>query len=180
MWPWSCCRLWLSRRHGIGGLMRLTRSSRKNTKIAILFSDHGSGNHLTSILKICFQAFGVAGALCAVGGVTESRPEPDDIPLAQRLPDRGVSGGCRLRDPHLAGCLCDPGQRDRSRGTRMDKATTLVFWWNAAWPALAVAAYAAWLHVMLRSRSVYAAFSGETGGADEGRPRSRGCPHPRP
>jgi hypothetical protein len=53
-------------------------------------------------------------------------------------------------------------------GNKMDKATTLVFWWKVAWPALAVAAYAAWLHVMVRSRSVYAAFSGQVGAPMKG------------
>ena len=49
-------------------------------------------------------------------------------------------------------------------GNKQDNATILMFIWDAAWPALAVALYAIWLLVVLRSRSVSAAFTGETGG----------------
>jgi hypothetical protein len=51
---------------------------------------------------------------------------------------------------------------------KQDRATVLLLWWDVAWPALGVAAYAAWLHVMLRSRSVHAAFTGQSGAAMAG------------
>jgi hypothetical protein len=48
-------------------------------------------------------------------------------------------------------------------GEAQDRATILKLWWKVAWPALAVVAYAGWSQVMLQSRSVYAAFSGQSG-----------------
>lgn len=44
-------------------------------------------------------------------------------------------------------------------GAEQDRATILVLWWQFCWPALAAGVYTAWLHAMLRSRSVYSAFT---------------------
>jgi hypothetical protein len=49
-------------------------------------------------------------------------------------------------------------------GADQDKVTTTLLWWQLAWPALAMMAAAAWMQTMLRSRSVYAAFTGDIGG----------------
>jgi hypothetical protein len=140
----------------------------RNAKIAILFSDHGSGNHLTSILKICLQAFGVAGALCAAGGV---------LSLVRNRMTFHLLSVCLIAVYLVLaayvvltwqGAFAILDSETEVDGNKMDKATTLVFWWKVAWPALAVAAYAAWLHVMVRSRSVYAAFSGQVGAPMKG------------
>jgi hypothetical protein len=140
----------------------------RNAKIAILFSDHGSGNHLTSILKICLQAFGVAGALCAAGGV---------LSLVRNRMTYHLLSVCLIAVYLVLaayvvltwqGAFAILDSETEVDGNKMDKATTLVFWWKVAWPALAVAAYAAWLHVMVRSRSVYAAFSGQVGAPMKG------------
>lgn len=48
-------------------------------------------------------------------------------------------------------------------GVKQDSVENLFLWWDVIWPTLMLAAYAAWLHVMLRSRSVYAAFTREKG-----------------
>jgi len=48
-------------------------------------------------------------------------------------------------------------------GADQDKVTLTLLWWRLSWPALAMMAAAAWMQTMLRSRSVYAAFTGETG-----------------
>ncbi len=53
-------------------------------------------------------------------------------------------------------------------GKPQDRATILKLWWHVSWPALAVILYTVWLHVMLRSRSVYAAFTAEAGGPMHG------------
>lgn len=53
-------------------------------------------------------------------------------------------------------------------GAEQDRATVLLFWWKVCWPALAVVLYVAWLHVMMRSRSVYAAFHAAPGDAMDG------------
>jgi len=44
-------------------------------------------------------------------------------------------------------------------GSAQDRATATMFWWSLCWPALAVGLYTGWLHVMLWSRSVNAAFT---------------------
>lgn len=134
-----------------------------NAKVDILFSDFGSGNHLTSFLKVCFQAFGVAGALCLIGGVLSLVR----IRMTYHLIRVCLIAVYVVLASYIAltwhGAFAILDSETEIDGNLMDKATTLVFWWNVAWPALAMAAYAAWLHVMLRSRSVYAAFSGQTG-----------------
>ena len=48
-------------------------------------------------------------------------------------------------------------------GAKQDQVTVLKLWWSMSWPALAMIAYATWLQVMLRSRSVFAAFTRRTG-----------------
>ena len=48
-------------------------------------------------------------------------------------------------------------------GAEQDRATILVLWWKFCWPALAVGVYTVWLHAMLRSRSVYSAFTRKEG-----------------
>ncbi len=48
-------------------------------------------------------------------------------------------------------------------GLDQDKVTLTLLWWQLAWPALAMMAAAAWMQTMLRSRSVYAAFTREEG-----------------
>lgn len=53
-------------------------------------------------------------------------------------------------------------------GDKPVKVTLLRLWWSVAWPALAMALFAAWTHVMLRSRSVYSAFTSEQGPAMAG------------
>jgi hypothetical protein len=53
-------------------------------------------------------------------------------------------------------------------GQKQDRATIFLFWWQVCWPALATLLYVAWLQVMLRSRSVYAAFTREAGEPLEG------------
>ena len=53
-------------------------------------------------------------------------------------------------------------------GQKQDRATLGLFWWSVSWQALALLVYIAWLQVMLRSRSVYAAFTREEGAPLDG------------
>jgi len=124
----------------------------QNTKVAILFSNNGSGNHLTSFLKICLQAFGVVGALCAVSGLLSlvrirAAYHLLRVSLIAVYP---VVAAYVILSWQGSFAIMDSGTE--VGGNAMDKVTTLIFWWNVAWPALAVAAYAAWLQVMLRIR----------------------------
>ena len=53
-------------------------------------------------------------------------------------------------------------------GGAMDRAVVIKWWWGLSWPALAVGLYVFWLHVMLQSRSVYAAYTRRQGPAMRG------------
>lgn len=53
-------------------------------------------------------------------------------------------------------------------GQLQDRATIILRWWSVCWPALATMLYTAWLHIMLSSRSVYAAFTSEEGASLKG------------
>lgn len=135
-----------------------------NTEIAILFQK----NHAESSLKLCFQAFGVLGAVCGVAGLMSlwrNRSTYHLLRIALFAVYLVVAAYVVLVWQASSAILA---AELKVNGADQDKATTLLNWWGACWPALAVAAYAAWCHVMLRSRSVYAAFSGKTGDAMEG------------
>ena len=131
----------------------------RNTEVAILFQ----GKHTTDSLKLCFQAFGVLGAICAVAGAMSLWRNRATYSLLR----------IALIAVHLVvavyvvvvwkGSFAIFAEGVKVDGAAQDKATVILLWWSACWPALAVAAYAAWLQMMLRSRSVYAAFSGKTG-----------------
>ena len=53
-------------------------------------------------------------------------------------------------------------------GAIQDRVTSFALLWQLCWPALAIAVYVAWLSAMLRSRSVYAAFTRRDGPAMDG------------
>ena len=131
----------------------------RNTEVSILFA----GNHATASLKLCFKAFGVLAALCAVAGAMSLWRNRATYHLLRVA----LFAVCLVSAAYVI--LVWQGASAILRadlevdGAKQDKAISLLLWWDAAWPALAVAAYAAWSLVMLRSRSVYAAFSGKTG-----------------
>lgn len=132
----------------------------RNTGVAKLFTDNGSA----WMLRFCLQFFGVVGALCTLSG------------LAGLLRNRASLYA--LRAALAAACLAVTayvGVAWRGtysilaagleiNGSKQDNVSTFLLVWDVVWPALAVALYAAWLLVLLRSRSVCAAFTGETGG----------------
>ena len=59
-------------------------------------------------------------------------------------------------------------ERVAVNGSELDRVAALKWWWSLSWPALAVIAYVFWLHVMLRSRSVYAVYTRQPGPAMRG------------
>jgi hypothetical protein len=132
-----------------------------NPEIAVLFV----GNHVTAGLKFCFQLFGVLSALCAAGGLLS----------LLRIPGACSVLRFSLIGVYLAvavflyfawhGAFAVLKAEIEIDGAKQDRATILLLWWKVCWPALAVAAYAGWLHVMLRSRSVYASFTRKSGDA---------------
>jgi hypothetical protein len=131
----------------------------RNATIHILFQRI----HADSSLQLAFQLFGLLTILCSVAGIVGFF--------------RNRIAWHALRLPLLAVYLivgfylwitwqaCFAVLRDGLKidGEDVDKVITLRFWWSVASPALAVALFAAWTHVMLRSRSVYACFTREKG-----------------
>jgi len=131
----------------------------RNGEIAILFQR----SHATSSLKLVFQLSGVLAVLCALGGAAGLVRNRFTY-QALRLPLFGVYllVGFYVWVTWQASSSILNEQLDVD-GAKQDSATILRLWWSVSWPALALAAYAAWCHVMLRSRSVYAAFTREVG-----------------
>lgn len=125
-------------------------------------------NGLTLTLMVLFPLMGGLGLVCAVAGL---------ISLIRRCATyRLLRASLAAVYPLLAlfvgivwqalfMMLAEGIELD---GEKQDRATVLLRWGSVCWPALATMAYVAWLHVMLRSRSVYAAFTGERGDPLEG------------
>lgn len=136
----------------------------RNAEIHILFQSL----HVDSSLKLIFQLSGVLAILCAAAGAAGFLLNRITW-HALRLPLFGVYllAAFYLWVTWQAGAAIRAGEIDVD-GAKQDRATMLRLWWSVAWPALAMVAYAAWSHVMLRSRSVYAAFTREEGPAMAG------------
>jgi hypothetical protein len=131
----------------------------RNADIQILFQS----NHTDGSLKLTFQLFGLLTILCSVAGIVGF--------FRKRIAWHA------LRLPLLAvylivafylwvtwqACFSILDKELFINGLKQDKVTIMKLWWSVAWPALAMAVFAAWTHVMLRSRSVYAAFTQEKG-----------------
>ena len=136
----------------------------RNPGVAALFA----GNGVTRMLKLSLNLFGVAGILCLLAGAAGwLRNRATFYALRGALGGTLVAVAAYLfaawratRGIHGAGLEID--------GREQDNVSILLFWWGVAWPALAVALYAAWLLVLLRSRSVVAAFTGIGGGPMSG------------
>ena len=136
----------------------------RNAEIHILFQS----THADSSLKLVFQLCGVLAILCAAAGAAGFLLNRISW-HALRLPLFGVYllVGFYAWVTWQAGSAIIANGIDVD-GAKQDKATMFRLWWSVAWPALAMAAFAAWTHVMLRSRSVYAAFTREEGPAMSG------------
>lgn len=132
-----------------------------NADIDILFSK----NHTHSALKLAFQLFGLVGILCAAAGIAGFFRNRITWHIL-RLPLLAVYlvVGYYLWVTWQA-CFSIFENQIEIDATPQDKATILRLWWSVAWPALGMAVFAAWTHVMLRSRSVYATFTREKGPA---------------
>lgn len=131
----------------------------RNAEIHILLQS----THADSSLKLCFQLSGLLAILCAAAGVSGFFRNRITW-HALRLPLFGVYllvGFYAWVTWQAGSAIIDNGID--VDGAKQDKATMLRLWWSVASPALAMAAFAGWTHVMLRSRSVYAAFTREEG-----------------
>ncbi len=139
----------------------LTAFLSRNFYIEVLFQSL----HVDTSLKLIFQLAGVLAILCAAAGVAGLFRNRITW-HALRLPIFGVYllAGFYLWVTWQAGSAIVSNGIDVD-GNKQDNATMLRLWWSVASPALGIATFAAWTHVMLRSRSVYAAFTREHGPA---------------
>jgi hypothetical protein len=127
----------------------------RNGAIAILFQK----DHTTASLKLVFQLFGALSILCALAGaagLVRNRITYQALRLPLLAVYLLVGFYAWITWQACASILTQAIDVD---GAKQDSATRHLLWWSVSSPALAVAAYAAWCHVMLRSRSVYAAFT---------------------
>ena len=132
----------------------------RNSAVGTLFAGNGSGR----TLKLCLQLFGVAGGLCLLAGMAglfRNRLSYHALRVALSVTCLTVVGYVYAVWTAVYSIL---GAGLEINAAKQDNATVLMFIWDVAWPALAVGLYAVWLLVLLRSRSVSAAFTGETGG----------------
>ncbi len=127
--------------------------------IAILFER----NHSTWSIKFIFNLFGVLAVLSAIiGAASLVRNRLTLLTLKILLYGVYLLVAYYLWVTWLA-CSSTLAQGLVVDGIKQDSVENWFLWWSVIWPVLAVAGYAAWLHVMLRSRSVYAAFTCEQG-----------------
>ncbi|MFT4548759.1 MAG: hypothetical protein ACI8XO_001421 [Verrucomicrobiales bacterium] len=131
----------------------------ENTLISILFAE----NNITQALKICFWIFGAVGAACAVAGfMSLARSRITYQLLRTSLIAVYLAVSAYVVVVWIG--VFDILQAEITvGGADQDRATILLLWWKLCWPAFAVGLYAAWLQAMMRSRSVYAAFTRKSG-----------------
>ena len=132
----------------------------RNTLVSILLQGNGS----TRMFTFCLQFFGIAGALCLLAGMAglfRNRATYQALRIALVVTCIAVAAFIYVTWQAAYSIL---GSGFDVNSEKQDGVTTLMLIWDVCWPALAVALYSVWLLVLLRSRSVCAAFTGETGG----------------
>lgn len=136
----------------------------RNTGAGLLLLDNG----LSVVLQMLFPLMGALGMLCAAGGVFSLTRRP----LAYRFLRAALAVVYLLLASYIlavwlaAGSVLDANLE--LNGQKQDRATLFLLGWQVCWPALATLLYVSWLHLMLRSRSVYSVFTGENGPPLEG------------
>jgi len=136
----------------------------RNAAVQILFQSQ----HIDSSLRLIFQLSGVLALLAAVAGAAGFYRHRITWHIL-RLPLLATYLLVAFYVWVTWNAYAEILAREVSlNGSKQDKVTLLRLWWSVAWPALAIAAFAAWTHVMLRSRSVFSAFTQERGPAMPG------------
>jgi hypothetical protein len=137
----------------------------RNAEIQILFQK----NHTDETLKLAFQLFALVGIICSVSGIAGFFRNRITLHVLRfALITVYLAVGFYLWATWQASFSIFNNSLTVD-GNEQDKATIITLWWNVSWPAIATAVFAAWTHVMLRSRSVYAAYTrikGEAMGGD--------------
>ena len=132
-----------------------------NAEVQILLQS----NHAYSSLKIAFHLFGLLSILCAAGGIAgffrnRITWKILHIPLYAVYLIVGFYAWVTWQ-----ACFSILDKELKIGGEEQNTATIIKLWWSVTWPALSMLAFAAWTNVMLRSRSVFAAFTREKGSA---------------
>jgi hypothetical protein len=136
----------------------------RNYEASVVLFDTG----LQIPLIMCFRVFGVIGIVCLVAGLASLIR----ISLTYRL----IRASLLLVYPVVLvysilvwmSIFAVVNRGVPIDGSKYKQAHALVLWWGMSWPALAVGLYTFWLHVLLSSRSVAAAFTGVEGQAMRG------------
>lgn len=114
--------------------------------------------------RVSFQVIGGLGALCLLAGglalLLRSKATLMLLKFTQWLVIIGMAAWSALTW-HAALSISNEGVE--ILGMTWERPAAFFYWWQIAWPALAVCAYALWIKVMLRSRSVHAAFTRREG-----------------
>ena len=131
----------------------------RNISVGILFGE----KHYTNAFGIAFQIIGILGVMCAVAGVLGFWRHLWTYWL-MRATLMGVA--ITMAAYAILAWIAAFSILDAEimlGGQKQNNATIIGLWWSAAAPALGILLYAVWLKVMLRSRSVHAAFTGREG-----------------
>ncbi len=131
----------------------------QNPSVSILWEN----NNTTKALEFCFLLFGIMGGICALTGVlslVRNRVTYHLLRTSMLIVCLAVAAYVYIVWQGTSSILAEGLEVG---GAKQDGATVFKLWWKACWPAFAVALYAVWLHVMMRSRSVYAAFTRVSG-----------------
>ncbi len=143
----------------IWGLVVLGFFLHHNPLVATLWET----NHTTRALGFCFMLFGIMGGACALTGILSlwrNRVTYHLLRASMLIVYVAVAAYIYIVWQGVSSIL-DAGLE--VGGDKQDGATVFKLWWKACWPALAIALYAGWLHAMIRSRSVFAAFTRVSG-----------------
>ena len=131
----------------------------RNGDLAILMQK----THATIALKSVFQGFGVLALLCLIiGSAGFFRHRLIRHALALPLYATYLLTLCYAWLVWKSGFAALTAVI-KIDGRALDTPIIIGLWWSVTWPVLAATTYAAWLHVMLRSRSVHAAFTQDQG-----------------
>ena len=131
----------------------------RNPEINSLFSR----NNVGEALGFCFNGFGIVGILCAVAGLISLLRSRYSYQLLRVSLITVYLVLAAYVVTTWVGCSAILADQLAIDNLPQDRATILKFWWKVSWPAFAVGAYVLWLQMMMRSRSVYGAFTGEEG-----------------
>jgi len=139
-----------------------------NPEVAALLHQRG----VTIALLVGFRMMGALSVICALSGLVSLRRSLFSWRLLRCsllvvYPLLALYIGIAWTSG-FAILAADGGKGLEIGGQAQDPATILLLWWRVCLPALGAGLYVFWLHLMLHSRSVYAAFTTQDGDPLEG------------